>query len=48
MIKTDISGKWVSREEVDRIIRDCVAIALAGMAAPAAQVIKERYLDEKD
>ena len=48
MIKTDVSGKWVPREEVDRIICDCIAIALAGMAAPAAQVIKERYLDEKD
>lgn len=48
MIKTDVSGKWVPREEVDRIIRDCVAIALAGLSQPAAQVIKERYLDEKD
>lgn len=48
MIKTDVSGKWVPRDEVDRIIRDCIAIALAGLSQPAAQVIAERYLDEKD
>jgi hypothetical protein len=42
-IKTDVSGKWVSVNEVENIINECIGIAQTGLALAVAAVIKERF-----
>lgn len=42
-INTDISGKWVPTYEVENIIKECIAIAQAGLAPQVVTVIKERF-----
>jgi hypothetical protein len=43
IIKTDISGKWVSINDVREIIEECISIAQAGLAPAVVEVIKERF-----